>query len=82
MTRESGFGIRDSRIDADGFDREAVDAARNQPAVQRLLDGLRLFDRTCEVMLAGIRSEQPGIDDERAMEILRERLRQARDLES
>jgi hypothetical protein len=69
-------------LDADAFDREAVEAARAQRPVERLIDGLRLFERACEVMLAGIRHEYPGIDPDGAMALLRERLQLARQLES
>jgi hypothetical protein len=74
--------MRDLEIDTDRFEREAVEGARLQKPTERLLDGLRLFDRTCEVMLAGIHAEQPNIDHQQALEILRSRLRLARDLES
>jgi len=68
-------------ISADMLYVEAVDSARRRPPAERLLDGVRLFDRACEIMLAGIRHDHPGVDADRAMEMLRARLRLARDLE-
>ena len=48
---------------------------------EKLLAGARLFDMACQVTLAGIRDEQPELSEEQALEILRERLRQARQRE-
>ena len=62
--------------------REAVEAARGRAPVEKLLDGLRLFDRTCQIMTAGIRHEQPGTDQAEVLRILRERLHLARQLEN
>lgn len=66
---------------AEDFDREAVAAAQKQPPAERLLDGLRLFDRTCRVMADGIRHERPHAGNREILSILRERLRLARRLE-
>jgi hypothetical protein len=63
------------------LERAAIDAARARPPAEKLRDGLRLFDRTCEVMAAGIRQEYPDADPARVFSILRERLRLARELE-
>ena len=63
------------------LDREAIDAARTRPPAEKLLEGLRLFDRTCRVMTAGIAHERPGADTAEILQILRERLRIARQLE-
>ena len=46
-------------LSVDDLEREAIEAARTRPAAERLRDGLRLFDRTCRVMFAGIRHEHP-----------------------
>ena len=68
-------------IRVEDFEREAIGAARASPPVEKLLDGLRLFDRTCQIMAASIQHEQPDADPDRVLQILRERLRLARDLE-
>jgi hypothetical protein len=64
------------------FDREAVEAARVRPSAEKLLEGLRLFDRTCRIMAAGIAYERPGADAAEILQTLRERLRIARQLET
>lgn len=63
------------------FDREAIEAARARPPAEKLLEGLRLFDRTCQIMASGIRYEQPDLEPLEIARILRERLRLARQLE-
>ena len=68
-------------LHANDLEQEAIDSARVRPPAEKLWDGLRLFDRTCEVMAAGIRYEQPDADPARVLRILRERLRLARELE-
>ena len=69
-------------IRVDDLEREAIDAARTRPPAEKLRDGLRLFDRTCQIMAAGIRHEQPDADPAEVLRILRDRLRLARDLET
>jgi hypothetical protein len=64
------------------FDREAIEAARIRPSAEKLLEGLRLFDRTSRVMADGIAHERPGADSAEILQTLRERLRIARRLES
>ena len=64
------------------FDREAIASARIRPPAEKLLEGLRLFDRTCRVMSAGIAHERPGADADEILQTLRERLRIARQLEA
>lgn len=48
-------------------------AARMTPE-ERMLDGPRLFDYACKMTYAGIRAQNPGISDERMVEVLRQRL--------
>lgn len=64
------------------FDREAIEAARTRPPAEKLLEGLRVFDRTCRMMAAGIAHERPGADAAEILRTLRERLRLARQLEA
>lgn len=47
----------------------------------KLLAGPRLFERSCQIMLDGIRDEFPLADEARCQEILRERLALLRRLE-
>lgn len=68
-------------IHAGDFERDAIDGARTIPPADKLRDGLRLFDRTCRVMSAGIQHERPNADAAEVLRVLRERLRLARALE-
>jgi hypothetical protein len=61
--------------------REEVLRARAMPPGEKLFAGAVLFDYACAITLAGIRHQNPGIDDRRALEILRERIALARRLE-
>lgn len=70
------------QLDVDDLDRETIDAARLAPPSDKLLEGLRLFDRTCAIMLAGIEHEHPDAGRADRLRILRERLRLARTLET
>ncbi len=67
---------------ADAIRRDRVERARQMSLEEKLLAGPRLFDRSCQLMLAGIRSQFPEADEQRAQEILRERLALARRLEN
>ena len=67
---------------SDPPDFEAIDLARTRSAAEKLRDGLRLFDRTCHVMIAGIRDEHPGATDDEILRLLRHRLALARALET
>ena len=69
-------------LTVDDIEREALEAARTRDPADKLRDGLRLFDRTCAIMTAGIRSERPGATDAEVLQILRARLRLARTLET
>ena len=68
-------------LDAADFEREAIDAARTSLPADKLREGLRLFDRTCRIMVDGIRHERPGAPAAEVLGILRDRLRLARELE-
>lgn len=70
------------RLTLADLDREAVDAARKRAPADKLRDGLALFDRTCQIMTAGIRHERPDADPSEVLRILRARLRLARALET
>ena len=70
------------RLTIEHLDREAIDAARIRPPADKLRDGLVLFERTCQIMAAGIRHERPDADPADVLQTLRARLRLARALES
>lgn len=54
--------------------RNQILRARATPPEQKVLDSLRLFEFTCRIMMDGIRSANPGVDEARVREILAERL--------
>ena len=65
----------------DAIYREKVVRARGRPVSEKLLDGPRLFAMAVEWTKAGIRAQHPGADEERVLEILRQRLVLKRRLE-
>ena len=65
----------------DDLFRQRVLAARAMPPEEKLLAGPRLFDRSCRIMVDGIRDEFPDADEIRVREILTERLALLRQLE-
>jgi hypothetical protein len=62
--------------------REEIEHARRLSIRQKLELGGELFDAACEVMIGGIRADQPDISDSEVLQILRDRLRLARRLET
>lgn len=54
--------------------RSRVLRARQESIEEKILAGQELFESACEITLAGIRHQNPGISGERAREMLRERL--------
>lgn len=62
--------------------REQVRMARAMPPEEKLLEGPRLFDRSCRIMLVGIRDQYPGVGAAEAMRILIERLDRLERLEA
>jgi hypothetical protein len=61
--------------------KERVLRAREQPPKDKLLDGLRLFDRACRTMADGIRHQFPQVSQEQVRKILVDRLERLRQLE-
>jgi hypothetical protein len=70
------------QLTADDLAREHIEAARQRAPAEKLRDGFRLFDRTCRLMEAGIRHERPGATPDEVLDLLRQRLRLARELET
>ena len=61
---------------------EEIERSRKLTGAQRMSESLRLFDEAARRMLAGIKSQFPGISDDEARRIRRERLDLIRRLES
>ena len=66
---------------ADEIYRERILRARAMLPEQKLLAGIELFRRACEIMADGIRSQFPEADEARVQQILRERLHLLKKLE-
>jgi hypothetical protein len=65
----------------DDIYRERVLRARRTPPEEKLLDGPRLFDLACRIMMDGIRDEYLDADEDRVREILAQRIELLRRLE-
>jgi hypothetical protein len=65
---------------ADEIYRERVLRARRTPIEQKILAGPELFDFACQIARAGIRHQNPGVDEDQVEVLLRERLALARRL--
>jgi len=65
----------------DDIYRERVLRARRTPPEEKLLDGARLFDLSCRIMMDGIRDQFPDADEQKVREILSQRLALLRRLE-
>ena len=67
-------------MDASFWDE--IEHSRKLTGAQRMSVSLRLFDESSRRMLAGINSDFPGISDDDARRIRRERLDRIRRIES
>jgi len=65
----------------EALDREEIEDARRLSVERKLELSGELFDYACEITLMGIRWQNPGVSDEEAYEILRNRLALGRRLE-
>src|SRR5262245_55853023 len=54
--------------------REEVQRARAMSPEEKLLAGPELFEAACRIMVAGIRNQNPGIDERQVGQIFRQRL--------
>jgi hypothetical protein len=63
------------------LDREDIEQAKRMTGSQKMRAGGDLFDEACRWILAGIRSERPGISDEDARLELRRRLALSREID-
>lgn len=66
---------------SDNLFRERVLRDRRTPPEEKLLDGPRLFDLCCRIMMDDIRNENPEADEQRVREILAQRIALLRRLE-
>lgn len=66
----------------DALYREEVLRARRMSPGEKLFAGAELFDMACQITLAGIRDQFPDADEEKALEILRERLKLVQRMEN
>jgi hypothetical protein len=66
----------------DDIYRERVLRARRTPIEQKISASGELFDGVCERMAAGLRDENPGVDEAAIQQLLRRRLALLRRLES
>jgi hypothetical protein len=62
--------------------RAEIERARKLDGTIKMTESLRLFDEVCSRMLAGIKAEHPGISDETARQIRRQRIDTIRKIES
>ncbi len=67
-------------MDASFWDEVA--RAKRMTGARRMTESLRLFDEAAARMLAGIKSQFPGISDGEARRIRRERIDKIRRIES
>lgn len=61
---------------------EEIEEARNMSPDDKFLLGARLFDRSCRIMLDGIRHQFPQASEREAYQILIQRLDMAEQLEN
>jgi len=61
---------------------EEIEEARNMSPDDKFLQGARLFDRSCRIMLDGIRHQFPQASEQEAYQILIQRLDMAEQLEN
>lgn len=66
---------------ADRLYAEEVARARAMDPTDKLLEGPRLFERACRLMMDGIRNQYPDLDDEGVRDLLTARLALLDDLE-
>ncbi|MBS0206219.1 MAG: hypothetical protein JSS49_25265 [Planctomycetes bacterium] len=69
------------RADADAIYRERVLRARNTPPDQKMIEGVRLFERACGLMRDGIRHQFPHATAQEVDAMVQERLEIAQRLE-
>lgn len=60
---------------------DKIRSARQMSPEDKLLAGPRIFERSCRIMLEGLRHENPAADEATLQHLLRERLALIRRLE-
>jgi hypothetical protein len=71
---EPSLDVSPTKEALDSLYRQTILQARKMSPEEKFLAGPRLFDYACRVTLDGIRNQFPGIDDQRAGQILKQRL--------
>jgi hypothetical protein len=66
--------VADLRVTTDALYAEEVARARAMAPGDNLLEGPRLFERACRLMVAGIRREHPDLDAAEVQRLLADRL--------
>lgn len=69
------------REEADAIYVERVLRARETPGDQKMVDGIRMFERSCGFMRDGIRHQFPNATPEEVEQILQRRLDIVRELQ-
>jgi hypothetical protein len=62
---------------ADALYWQKVEQARRVPPEERMLEGIRMFDRECEKMRDEIRKASPGYSEADVSQEIRRRLKEA-----
>ena len=75
------YALGPSKELVDRIYRDRVLRARSRPPAEKLMDGARLFDMSCRIMMDGIRHEHPDADEREVMAMLIDRVRMVRRLE-
>jgi hypothetical protein len=66
---------------ADALYAKEVARARAMEPAEKLLEGPRLFERSCRLMADGIRDQYPELDESDVQALLAARLNRLRDLD-
>lgn len=74
--------VNDIKQLADELHRERVKDARKMQAIDKLLAGPRLFERSCWWMAVGFRNRFPEVNEARIQELIREQLERLKRLET
>ena len=80
FTPPPGSVTTDAIPDGDLF-RADILSARRTPPEQRVMDGLRLFEMSCEISKSGLRADHPEADEAEIARMLSDVLKRQRRIE-
>ena len=80
FTPPPGSVTTDAIPDGDLF-RADILSARRTPPEQRVMDGLRLFEMSCEISKSGLRADHPEADEAEIARMLSDLLKRQRRIE-